>query len=327
MMTLSINWLPKGRIFSFLSYINDRIVFRAVKKTLTKYSINDFVYVNSFNPLYGNNFPETFRPRKTIYHCVDDISKAPNLWKHGRRLEDEAVRRADLVITTSGELARLKSDAAENVHILPNAANVGLFQRAILERLQKPAEIKQIPGERPLITYIGNICHRLDYNLLLSIADGLPQYTLLMVGPFGTSDYRESGLDRRPNVIFTGQKKLEELPAYLQYSHCCIIPFLCNTLTKSIYPLKINEYLSAGKPVVTTPFSEDIQSFSGVIHITGEQDEFVSAIKEVILTDNEEQQRKRVDFSTENSWENRANEFWKIVNDVNHEERLHTVPG
>lgn len=315
LMTWSINWLNPGRLFNLLARFNDRLIYQAIRKTIYKYDLGDYVFINSFNPLYGNQFPRRFKPRKRVYHCVDDIKNSPYVQRHGGRLEHIAAQQADVVITTSKELARLKAKEAKKVCIVPNAANVGLFQNAFRNPLSKPLDLIRVREGQKVITYIGNICHRLDYDLLIAIADQLPDMVLLMVGPFANNSYKETGLSKRGNVIFTGKKTLEELPAYLQYSDCCIIPFLCNTLTRSIYPLKINEYLSAGKPVVTTPFSEDIQDFEEVVNIADTHAQFISEIEQAIATDHLFLQNRRVEFSAANNWENRAVHFMKIIND------------
>ncbi|MGO8056082.1 glycosyltransferase, partial [Rhizobium leguminosarum] len=82
--------------------------------------------------------------------------------------------------------------------------------------------------------------------------------TLVFVGPVQTEEHKAVGLDKLPNVLFVGPKHITQLANYLQYFDCVLIPFRKNTLTKSIYPLKINEYLAAGKAVIATHFSEDI---------------------------------------------------------------------
>src|SRR5690606_9247817 len=110
-------------------------------------------------------------------------------------------------------------------------------------------------------------------------------------------------------------KKIEELPNYLQKFDCAIIPFKCNKLTKSIYPLKINEYLAGGKPVVTTNFSEDIRLFKDVIFIADTDDDFLQYIDIAIGQDNVELAQKRMMFSSNNTWVNRVAEFWKIISE------------
>lgn len=312
-MTWSINWLPKGKLFHALARINDKIVFHVISKTINKFQLRDFAYINSFNPLYGNHFPDDFWPRPSIYHCVDDISKSPYVAKHGTREEKVAAQKADLVVTTSGELARLKSDQNDQVEVIPNAADVRLFQRAMNETLSVPPELSKLPKDKKVVVYCGNICHRLDYQLLVKIAERLTNHILLMVGPISSDAYRQHRLHKHANVVFTGKKKLEQLPAYLQHSHCAIIPFLCNTLTRSIYPLKVNEYLSAGKPVVTTPFSEEIKGFGGVVSVADSHEAFIREVRQSIIMDDDYKQEMRMEFAASNSWEDRASKFLKVL--------------
>lgn len=315
--TIPINWLPKGKLFAALAALNDRIVFHAIKKTIEHHNIRDFVYINSFNPLYGNHFPREFKPALSVYHCVDDITESPYVKRHGPWLEKLAINRSGLTITTSSELKRLKSRYSDKVFVVPNAANVFLFQQALCSQLDMPEEIKTLrmppQGKREIIVYMGNICHRIDYELLNKLADAFPERILLMVGPFANTQYKKSGLSRRRNVYFTGSKKLEELPAYLQYSQCAIIPFLCNQLTRSIYPLKINEYLSAGIPVVTTAFSEDVKSFGEVAAIAASHNDFIKMVDESISTDSPEKHQQRAAFSASNNWEDRAGKFMDLI--------------
>jgi len=116
-----------------------------------------------------------------------------------------------------------------------------------------------------------------------------------------------------PNVIFTGGKNLYELPAYLQHMDCTLIPFLCNTLTKSIYPLKINEYLAAGKAVVATNFSEDISGFKEDIYLADTEEAFIHQIDAALTPQTDEQIQKRIDCANSNTWTARVSQFWKII--------------
>jgi teichuronic acid biosynthesis glycosyltransferase TuaH len=303
--------MPQGFIYDMFSRVNDGVMLRAIQETVRTYSIKKFAFINSFNPLFGKFFPENFNPFLTIYHCVDDISKSAYISKHGTRLEDEAVSNADLTMVTSMELKRLKSKHSKHVYYLPNAADVALFQKAVYENLPEPKELQGIT--KKVICYTGNICHRLDYSLLVKIAEKHSDKILLMIGPFANDNYKKAGLDKLPNVVFAGRKSIEELPGYLKYSDCCIIPFLCIPLTKSIYPLKINEYLSAGKPVVTTNFSEDIANFGEVAFVSPSHEAFLDNISKAIDTDSEDKLKERVKYSSTNSWSYRAKQFFEIV--------------
>src|SRR5690606_26999899 len=125
-------------------------------------------------------------------------------------------------------------------------------------KLKRPRELENIKDKK-IIGYTGNICHRINYDLLKTIAENNLDKIILLVGPINNQAFFNMRLNKMPNIITTGPKSIYDLPAYLKYIDCAIIPFLCNELTKSIYPLKINEYLAAGRPVVSTSFSEDLR--------------------------------------------------------------------
>ncbi len=153
----------------------------------------------------------------------------------------------------------------------------------------------------------------MDYDLVRKIAKAHQDKLLYLIGPISSNEYKTEGLDKLENIVFTGGKSIEELPAYLQNIDCAIIPFKCNKLTKSIYPLKINEYLAGGKPVVTTNFSEDIRTFKEVVYIANSHEEFISLIDQSIENNNEELALKRLEHAKENSWTSRVDDFWKIL--------------
>ncbi len=311
-LVLPVNWLPKGNLYNWLSAINDKILNRTLKACIKDCHIEQFVFINIFAPFYFRNMPAAIRPALQIYYTVDDISQERYIARHGTYLERAAMQQADLVLATSHELVRLAAAVSSTVHYLPNAADTNLFNRAASFAFPKPAELAGC--HKKIICYTGNIGTRLDYELLQLIASTNPDKCLLLIGPLSTGDYQKYALDKMPNVIFTGPKDIRSLPAYLYHSHCTIIPFEYSTLTKSIYPLKINEYLAAGKPVVTTAFSKDILEFDDVAYIAVSQKDFLQQVNLAIAEDNEEKRNQRMQRARQNTWEARTRQFWQIVN-------------
>jgi len=307
LVALPINFLPAGRAYRLFKRFNSFLVSKCIKSVLKKYNVSQFIFINSYNPFYLNRVNK-FNPMLTIYHGVDDISESRYVAKHGVYLEKEIMQTFDITITTSEKLHNYARQFAQRVFKLPNAANFELFNNL---KVVQPQELEFKTGK--IIGYIGSIDHRIDYTILKAIVDYSPDWILLLVGPTSI-EFKRSGLSLRKNVIAVGSKKLEELPSYVHAMDCGIIPFLCNELTASIYPLKLNEYLAAGKPVVSTNFSTDLSDFEDVISISKGKADFIRSLETELERDTPELVEKRVQKASGNSWESRVNEFWdKIV--------------
>jgi glycosyltransferase involved in cell wall biosynthesis len=96
-----------------------------------------------------------------------------------------------------------------------------------------------------------------DFDLLEDLARALPQSTLLLIGP-ATSE-TASALERLaqlPSVHWLGQKPYVELPRYVAAFDVGLIPYVSNAHTRSCFPLKVYEYLAAGKPAVASGLPE-----------------------------------------------------------------------
>ena len=312
-IVIPVNFLNAGMLYNFISKYNDKVIYHSIKKLLKDYDLKKYIFINSFNPFYALDIRKNFNPLLNIYQTVDDLRTGKRLSKHGVRLEKIAVENADFTLTTSKELYRLKLEQSKNVYYLPNAADISLFSKTIHEKFEKPQDIAHITTK--IIGYVGNIYKRIDYSLLKKIATAHPDKTLLMVGPSTHNEYLDYDVHTLPNVIFTGPKPMEMLPAYLQHIDCAIIPFLCSTLTKSIYPLKINEYLAAGKSVVTTDFSEDIRDFSEVIQLAKNEEDFIQKINIALQQNDLIDIKKRYDIAQTNTWNARAIRLKEIISD------------
>jgi glycosyltransferase involved in cell wall biosynthesis len=177
--------------------------------------------------------------------------------------------------------------------------------------LPKPQDLK--PIQKKIIGYTGSIEYRMDFRLVRKIAEYHQDKILFLIGPGYGEEYLKIKSEKMPNIIFAGERQINELPNYLQYFDCVIIPFKKNTLTKSIYPLKINEYLAAGKPVITTNFSEDIFSFRDVAYIVNDENEFLQAVDTAIEENNTDKKFDRIRIAEQNSWKVRVDQFWDIL--------------
>jgi glycosyltransferase involved in cell wall biosynthesis len=310
-VTLPINWLEEGTLYNTLWKFNDTIVQNALKKTIKDFGIKKYVFFNSFDPFYFRSIAADLQPVVKVYQTIDDITQETYIARHGVRLEKEVILNSDVSMGTSKQLTHLISRYTPAAFCMPNAADFSLFQKAATEKLARPKELVGI--DKKVICYTGNIGSRINYSLLKKVAQTHADKILLMVGPVSNDDHKEFDLDKQPNVVFTGSRDIKDLPSYLQHSDCLLIPFEYSILTKSIYPLKINEYLTAGKPVIATAFSEDIQDFGDVAYIAQTEEEFVAKIDQAIREDSLERKQARIAKAALNTWQARVAYFWDIV--------------
>lgn len=314
-LTWPINFLPPGALYNAMAAWNNRIVLRTIRQLIKDYQLKDFIYLNFFDPYFVQQLPDDIKALTavSVYQSMDDISQVPYSHRHGTKLEEKIISNFDYTLCTSRELTRLKSPFNKNVFFHPNAADIDIFKTAVTQTLPKPEALQSIDPHKKIIGYTGSIEYRSDFELLKKIAEHHSDKILFFVGPIQGTEHQEVGLDKLPNVIFAGPRRITELPAFLQYFDCVIIPFRKNTLTRSIYPLKINEYLAAGKPVIATHFSEDIYGFRDVAYIAEDHEEFLQLIDTAINENNDALVQKRMAVAGENTWTARVEQFFKII--------------
>ncbi len=90
-----------------------------------------------------------------------------------------------------------------------------------------------------------------------------------------------------------------------------VVPYAVNELTRSIFPMKIYEYLAAGLPVVTTPLPalDEIPD----VHRAGDVAGFVDAVASVLAEDTPDRRRARSQRARAHSWDARLDELGAAV--------------
>jgi glycosyltransferase involved in cell wall biosynthesis len=310
---LPVNFLPEGKLYRQMNRLNERLLWQALGIIMNRYRLQNWLFLNVYYPYVGFQFPADLRPIVKSYYSIDDISQESYTSRHGVVGEKLLAAAYDFILTTGRALYQKMRTLNPHTYLIPNGADVTLFSKAAAQTLPRPHDMP--PPDKSCAIYIGNIdAARNDFALLAKLAGTCTDINLVFIGPLSSPKEVEAvGLHRLPNVFFLGSKPMDGLPAYLQHAQCALIPFLCNTLTKSIYPLKINEYLAAGKPVVTTAFSEDIRSFGEVVALAETHEAFIAAIRYSIANDSPEKVSRRMAIAAQNTWEARARQLETIV--------------
>jgi hypothetical protein len=306
---LPVYSLAPGKIYDLALQYNNHRTAALIRRIIKEKKISDYILINSFNPSTLSTINRFLKPTLSVYHSRDAIESVKESWLVH---ENECVQQYDMAMATSKQLCRnISARNSKIVNYFPNGGDVQLFKTAIENKLPRPVELLNITT--PIIGYTGAVCQRVDYDLLVKIAKANQDKTIVMVGPRMDHQFTDINLDEIPNIVFTGSKKIEELPAYLQCFDCAVIPFLKNNLTGGIYPLKINEYLGAGRAIVTTSFSEDIIGFKDNVYMADTHEEFLQQIALALEDNSSKKMQQRLAAATANAWENRVELFWQLA--------------
>ena len=213
---------------------------------------------------------------KLIYYCVDEYTQFSGVAAASlAALEDQLLRRADLVIVSAERLLHSKSQANPRTVLVRHGVDHTHFRRALDPATEVPPEVARLP--RPVIGFFGLIADWVDVDLMAHVARQFPTGSLVVLGK-ATTDV--STLEQLPNVHLLGRRPYEALPAYCKGFDVALMPFRINELTLNANPLKVREYLAAGLPVVSTPIPE--VEVLGQCRIAGEPGAFVDQVKEAL---------------------------------------------
>ena len=159
-----------------------------------------------------------------------------------------------------------------------------------------------------VIGYYGAIADWFDTELLEYLATKLPDCQFVLIGHTFGSDIRK--LSQFSNVEFLGERPYSELPKYLHLFDVCIIPFKLSPLIKATHPVKIYEYFSSGKPVVSTYLPELIP-MADLCYLATDHEDFLKKLNIALNENNPDVIKKRINFASENTWQHR----FKVIYD------------
>ena len=211
--------------------------------------------------------------------------------------------KADIIFTTSEDLAKL-FDLPQNCYFVPNGVD--------FERINQAPKLtgRDIAGlARPIIGYIGTIQEdRVEVELIRYLAQANPQKSFVLIGGVwpGVRKAVNERLRSLPNVHLLGRKSFRDTPQYLREFDVAIIPHKQNEFNRHTNPMKLYEYLAAGKPVVATP-GAGLEQFKDLVYLAGKPEEFNQAVIRALKENSTEAAEKRQMVAAHESWRVRVN--------------------
>lgn len=237
---------------------------------------------------------------RCVYDCMDHHAgfedNAPALIEAERSL----VERCDLVVVTSGWLEHKVGGRARATALIRNAGDHGFFSTP-------PRRVFRDPRGRRVIGYYGAIAQWFDCELVGAVANGCPDALVLLIG--ADTAGAAVRLQHLPNVHFQGEVPYADLPYWVHGFDVCLLPFTVTELTLATNPVKVYEYLGAGKEVVAVDLPEMAQ-FGGLVRTARTRDEFVRHVRAALVEPPDEARKMALQaFAARQTWDHRAAEL------------------
>ncbi len=252
-----------------------------------------------------------------VHDCLDHVAGFNNISPRVVALEEEMIAAADCVVVTSEYLARIVGRTRTG-EMVRNGVDTEYFAR--------PPATLFAPKSRPVIGYYGAIADWFDIAIVLHCARRHPDWRFVLIGATEGADIVEAR--KLPNVEFLGEKPYRELTHYLYAFDVCIVPFKLIELIQATNPVKVYEYLCAGKPVIATDMPEVRRLPEGLVQIAKSPGEFERRIAAQLAQAKKPRIEKqaverRRSWAMQHSWSLRARTLAEVL--ARHSPRVSVV--
>ncbi|MCB9121233.1 MAG: glycosyltransferase [Caldilinea sp.] len=233
---------------------------------------------------------------KLLVRIIDDYSGFGVPYDNYHPLMKETLVAADGVFACSEKVRSLYSGFYEDIELAPNGVDFEHFTQVVTE---EPDAISSIP--HPRITYVGAIADWFDFDLVIVLAQRLPECHFVLFGKWSrpepvTGSYPE-------NVHVMGPIEYAKVPAISAFSDVAMIPFKDTELVRGVSPIKVYEYLASRLPVVSLRWDE-LARESLPIFLASNAGEFEKGILNALSMTDEQRDALR-EVVRQYSWEQR----------------------
>lgn len=253
-----------------------------------------------------------------VYHCVDAYEANPGVdARRVRRMEDEVLARARIVIAASEPLRARLAARHPRVRLMANVADLAAYPPPDLPP-PEPPELAGVP--RPRVGYLGNLAaYKVDLPLLARTARQRPDTAWIFIGAVGLGDAptRLDALRSLPNVHLLGPQPRARLGTFLHHLDVGLIPFVDNETTRHSFPLKFFEYLACGIPVVTAALPAlAAHCVPPLVYAYRDPEGFAAALDAALAARGAEAARQRRVLAEAHSWERRMEEIETLIEEL-----------
>ncbi|AIM16354.1 hypothetical protein HW35_08815 [Bacillus sp. X1(2014)] len=242
---------------------------------------------------------------KLIFDCVDNLSIHPQYqYFHYKKKIDKGYKlveqHADIIVVVNPSL----KNKFPKKQVVP-------IRNAVSTQFLQNIEKYHIELNGHAICYFGIVQDRVNLELLSKVREvvGIPVQVWGKIWGQNPEIIKK----KYKNLDFMGEYHYSDLPKLMNNAKIFVIPHYVNDFSNSMDPLKLYEYLSTGKPVVSSNINS-VYGLDELVEIATDDESFIEGIKRALNEDNVDLVEKRKQFAKLNSWENRVNELFNLIN-------------
>ncbi|MFC1921395.1 glycosyltransferase family 4 protein [Chloroflexota bacterium] len=335
--------ISKRQVFN-ISRLYDKAIVTVIRPPIIKIPVFDYMsmvityqkeinrQIKEFKPdiLIGDCILTTYLGYRyakkygipTVYYILDVNHKLiPHkfLQPLGKLIESINIRNADLVLAINESLREytIRMGAVSGrTSVLPAGTDIKRFNTgADKYNIRKQYGFNQ---DDLVLFFVGWIHHfnGLKEVALELVSENNPEIKFMVVGDgdgLGELQTIQNKYNLHDRLILTGRKPYDELPKLLSAADICLLPaYPDEPIMKAVVPIKMYDYLAAGKPIIATQLPGIIKEFgtdSGIVYIEKPEDTVKKALELKKNNTLEELGEKAAKFSRTHDWDQITDEF------------------
>jgi hypothetical protein len=154
---------------------------------------------------------------------------------------------------------------------------------------------------RKVLGYIGSMGKWFDWELVMEIAEANSKCDIHLIGPV----FVHAPSPLPANVTLFPPCRHSETPVYMRGFSAGLVPFVLDSLTRGVDPVKFYEYRSMGLPVISTPFGEMAGRGPGERVYLVERGNCRQGVEDALRARKDISDEETAKFVSANSWEMR----------------------
>lgn len=294
----------KNRFIGWVASLYSERIFRKIEQY-------DLIVIGY--PLYFRYVPDSYKG-KVIYDCMDNYEALYPDSKNAFKVaewEKKLVSRSDLVIVTANKLFhKIRGMMPDKeIVLIRNGTKDKVINEPFEPKIQQTYKIG----------YFGTIAEWFDFDLITKSLEKIQDIEYHLIGPM-TKPYEQE----QQRIIFEGIVPHQKLCEVTKDYSCFIMPFIVNDIVEWVDPVKLYEYISLGKCIISVRYPE-IERFADYVYMYSDSAEFLRILQELKQKGFPPRynSRQQVAFLAENSWDKRFEMLDALIYDLLQNEDKH----